>query len=94
MSKLLLKPQLRWPLDVQHLEHDGEQLVVLSDPQLVAAEPAVFPSSLLPIVSRFDGSRSVESIVEEGREFGITAELVLSLVEQLFRESRFYWMQI
>ena len=85
MSKLDSKPRLRWPLDVQHAEHGGEQIVILSDPQLVAPEPAVLPAALLPVISRFDGERSIEAIVEEGRSYGVTAELVVGLSEELER---------
>ena len=77
------KPRLRWPLDVNRFEHQGKQVVSLSDPHAVASEPIVLLEAILPVVSRFDGSRTVQSIVDEGQPYGMTAELVLGIANEL-----------
>ncbi len=76
-------PVLRWPLDIQHLESQGQKLVVLRDNQGVAQEPLVMPAALLAIVARFDGTRTLRSILEEGAEFGLTEELLFTIVSDL-----------
>lgn len=77
------KPLLRWPLDVQYIESQGQKLVVLRDNQGVAEEPLVMPAALLAIVSRFDGERSLGSILEEGEEFGLTETLLFTIASDL-----------
>ncbi len=79
------KPKLRWPLDIQQIEQGGERYVVLRDLERVAGEPALIPIALMPIISRFDGERSVADIVAEGSEFGVTVELVGYLLAELDR---------
>lgn len=78
-----LAPRLR-PLEVHKTQQDGRDGVVLQDP-LGLAPAAFVPEGLLPILARFDGSRSVAQIERDLRRRG--AELpegfVAGLVAQL-----------
>ena len=78
-----VKPKLRWPLDVQYIVQEGQDYAVLRDPLEVAAESALVPAPLMPIIARFDGTQSIETIVTEGEPYGVTSELVRSIIEQL-----------
>ncbi len=77
------KPRLRWTLDVQTVEHEGQLYVVLSDTQDIAPEMATIPHAFLPILGRLDGSTSLASILAEGSEYGLTEEILSSFIEQL-----------
>ena len=85
MHSLDDRPKLRWPLDVQPLSIEGQDCTLIRDNEGLSDSPAVIPSPLMPIVSRFDGRKSVRDIVEEGKAFGITAELVIQLADELER---------
>jgi len=83
LSQALSYPKLRWPLDIQRLKHEGQEVVVLRCQQGVAPQAAVFPVALLALLSRFDGTRSAEDIVAEGAPYGVTKELVAQLIDEL-----------
>lgn len=77
------KPRLRWPLNIEPVELKGENYIVIRDQHGLAPRPAVFPHALFPLVARFDGTRSIREIVDEGRAFGVTDELVEQVVATL-----------
>ncbi|MCC6221565.1 MAG: AmmeMemoRadiSam system protein B [Deltaproteobacteria bacterium] len=88
MTKKILanhKPKLRWPINIEYSEIEGQKAVVLSDKWGIASKPAAFPSSLLPVIARFDGENSIADIALQGRNYGITVELVTQLVEALYQ---------
>ncbi|MFN8392421.1 MAG: AmmeMemoRadiSam system protein B [Bdellovibrionota bacterium] len=76
-------PRLRWPLATEDFEHNGSQYLVLRDPQGVAEKPALIPIPLVPVISRFNGNTTLESIVNEAGSFGLTMEMALRLADDL-----------
>ena len=52
-------------------------------PRGIAPQPAIFPAVLLPILSRLDGTHSLEEIAREGSAYGVTLELLENLVKEL-----------
>ena len=78
-------PRLRWPLDIQQVGVQGQNFALLRDPLGVAADPAIVPLAVLPIISRFDGVQSIASIAKSGEEYGVTVELVAEIAAQLGR---------
>jgi len=80
------KPVLRWPLDVS--TGLDSKTYILRDQQGVALEAITVPSAAMAIISRFDGSKTISQIANDGSAFGITVEIVLNLAQEL--ERRFY----
>ena len=80
---LSLKPKLRWPLDIQYIEHEGNQYALFRDPLGAAPEPAIVPLVLLPIVGRFDGNTQLTAILEEAAPKGLSSELLHQIVRSL-----------
>ncbi|MCB0360407.1 MAG: hypothetical protein KDD44_12250, partial [Bdellovibrionales bacterium] len=79
------KPKLRWPLNVTHQTVDGRNVVILADPFDISPGPVALLREALPILARFDGTRSIREIAEEARSFGITEALLLDLARELDR---------
>ena len=52
-------------IDVRHIEQDGKDGVVLMDPLGIQSQQIFVPEGLLPIVGRFDGSRTIAEIENE-----------------------------
>ena len=77
------RPKLRWPLDTERTTHNGQQVLVLTDAERIAEYPAIIPMALVQIVARLDGETQLSRILLEFSEQGLTAELLLSLVDQL-----------
>lgn len=80
-------PKLRWPLDLQHIEHNGQRYTVFRDPLEIAVEPLVVLSVVLPIVSRFDGTLTISQIAQHGAVYGLTEQFV-SDVAELFSQAQ------
>lgn len=76
-------PKLRWPLVINPFTHQGRSFVSVEDPAGLLERPVVFPKHLVPILARFDGHHTVESIVKEGSAYGVTEELVRKFLEEL-----------
>ncbi len=75
-------PKLRWPLDVQRHQHQGEEFVVLSCPLGLSAEPAIFSAQLLPVIFSLDGS-DTNSIVDQFQSAGLTLAMLEKLIFRL-----------
>ncbi len=75
-------PKLRWPLDVQRHQHQGEEFVVLSCPLGLSVEPAIFSGKLLPVIFSLDGS-DTSSIVEQFQSAGLTLVMLEKLILRL-----------
>lgn len=85
-----IRPTLR-DLRVEHTQQDGRPGVALSDPYGIAKGPIFVPDGLLPIVGRFDGTKTVAEIQAEleaapGQE--LPSNLVAGLAAQ-FDEMKF-----
>jgi AmmeMemoRadiSam system protein B len=72
------------------VDHDGQRGVVLVDPLRLCDEQVLVPEALLPIVARFDGSKTVaeidaelESAVGRALPRGLVADLVRQLDDRL-----------
>jgi AmmeMemoRadiSam system protein B len=76
-------PQLRWPLQIEHTELEGKKYIVLRDDQGIAPKPAIIPLPLMPIISRFDGTQSLDTIVAEAAAYGLTLEIAAQLADEL-----------
>lgn len=77
------RPKLRWPLDTERTVHNGQQVLVLTDAERIAEYPAIIPMALVQIVARLDGETQLSRILLEFSEQGLTAELLLALIDQL-----------
>ena len=77
------RPQLRWPLDISPIDEAGKSQYLFRDPLGVASESLVIPGPLIPIISRFDGTRSIREIATDGAAHGVTLELVLAIAQTL-----------
>ena len=82
-------------LDTHEVDQGGQRGLVLIDPVGIASGQIFVPEALLPIVSRFDGTRTTDSIQEElARELGddvpdgFVAGLVRDLDEALVLHSK------
>jgi AmmeMemoRadiSam system protein B len=80
---VLDSPKLRWPLDVQRLAQDGNDLLLLRDQQGITPEPIVLPLIFAPILGKLDGEHSIENIVAECTSLGFSAGIVIQLVREL-----------
>lgn len=78
-----IKPRLLWPLEFERVLHDGQVQVILKDPRGVVPQQIAVAEDLLPIIVRFDGERTVQEIAEEGRQWGVTAQLVMAIAGKL-----------
>lgn len=76
-------PKLLWPLEMHRFVHEGQDVVSLRCPRGIAPSQAVFPAAMLPIMARFDGTRTLGEIVEEGASYGVTLDLLRQLVAEL-----------
>jgi len=77
------KPKLRWPLDVQNVEHEGRQYILLNDPQGITPEVISIHQGMVAVLARLDGENSLQSILDEGGPFGLTKEILLNFVARL-----------
>ncbi len=77
------KPKLRWPLDLQMIEHQGQKFVIIRDRGGIAEQPAVIPAPLMAIVSKFDGENSIDRIASEMAGHGVTPDFVSKLAAEL-----------
>ena len=80
-----MNPRLRPFLDLQPLAMDGERFLLLRDQTGVAANPIVLPLALVPLVSQFDGSHSLDELQDAWEEFGVTEDFLATLIEELDR---------
>lgn len=79
------RPALRH-LDVQPARQDGRDGVVLQDPLGISAHQVFVPNGLLPVLARFDGTRSIGEIEHDLRGEGgapLPPDLVAGLAQQL-----------
>ncbi|HQH27200.1 MAG TPA: AmmeMemoRadiSam system protein B, partial [Oligoflexia bacterium] len=76
-------PKLRWPLDVQNVNIQNISCLVLRDPFGLAERVAAVPAELGPLLSLFDGSRSIRSILVEHASWGLTETLLCGIVRGL-----------
>jgi len=76
-------PKLRWPLETEQVEHDGNTYLVLRDQYGIAEEPALIPAPCVPLVARFDGTNSIAGIAQEASHVGATEEFVIKLARDL-----------
>lgn len=95
------KPVLRWPLNIDYSQIDNQVVCVISDTSGLAERPVVIPRVFMPIVARFDGSRSIGDIANEGASVGLTISLVIEIAKLLDKFSfldsdrtRSMWQQI
>jgi AmmeMemoRadiSam system protein B len=83
-----VKPRLRSDLEILLAEADGEQLLLLRDPEIYAVEMAQFGVGVLPILQYFDGHHSLEDIraafASQGAGF-VALEQLKTLAEVLDR---------
>lgn len=77
------KPKLRWPLDLQPITHEGNKYILLRDRNSIAPGPAMVPQPFMPIVARFDGTRTLQEIAAEGAAWGVTIELLNAIAGEL-----------
>lgn len=78
------RPKLRWPLETESVDREGERFLLLRDP-LGVAEAASVPLAVVPIVSRFDGQTTLEEIAAAGASFGVSVELCMQVAHELER---------
>jgi AmmeMemoRadiSam system protein B len=76
-------PKLRWPLDIQAHEWESERVLVLRCPIGVVDQPLVLNAVVGPILGRLDGSRSIDSIVDEFSNQGLTRAVLDELLAVL-----------
>ena len=60
-----LKPRLRSDLEILVAEADGERLLLVRDPEVLAIDMTQFGIGVLPILQYFDGHHSLEDIRTE-----------------------------
>lgn len=77
------KPKLRWPLDLQPLEHQGERLVVIRDRSGISEQSAVVPAALMSIVSNFDGNQTLNQIANGLARYGVTLDMLRRIAADL-----------
>lgn len=86
------QPALR-QLEVQTVQHDGRRGIALSDPLGLIGDAVFLPETVLPIVGRFDGQRSIGDVERELRDArirvpdGFVADLVAQLDDLLLLHS-------
>lgn len=83
MNDALRYPKLRWPLDIRTERTQEQEVLLLSCPLGISRTPLALVSAVGPILARFDGSRSIEEILEQLSRYGITSQLLHELVTLL-----------
>ncbi|MCB0352622.1 MAG: AmmeMemoRadiSam system protein B [Bdellovibrionales bacterium] len=85
------RPKIRWPIEVNQHQHEGKPILVFRCPLGYSKKPLVLNGVVAPILSVFDGSKTIAEIAEQfrsaGASFEIIAELAKVLDENLFLES-------
>ena len=94
-------PTLRWPLNIEYAQINGEMVCVIKDPSGLCRQPVVVPNIIMPIIARFDGLHSICDIAKEGQSVGLTVAFVAEVAEFLDEfflldstHSRLKWEQI
>ncbi|MCB0328553.1 MAG: AmmeMemoRadiSam system protein B [Bdellovibrionales bacterium] len=81
-------PALREPIEIRVERHDGQAVLILHCPLGIKEQPLVLNPVIAPVLQRFDGKRSLETIQHELSGQGATTELILQ-VAQLLNDSLF-----
>ncbi|MFA6235016.1 MAG: AmmeMemoRadiSam system protein B [Bacteroidota bacterium] len=85
-------PALRQDLELLPIREDGEDLLLLRDPSGYSEEMLVFKPAAMALLHFFDGSRSVNDLLDEihsGTGVRIDGEQILGIVQSL---DRFYFL--
>jgi AmmeMemoRadiSam system protein B len=86
LPKHLHYPQVRQPLDIQLEKIEGEDLLILRCPLGLTQKPLLLKPFILPVLQRFTGNASINSIQEELQEQGATQEIILQIAQLLDEE--------
>jgi AmmeMemoRadiSam system protein B len=76
-------PKLRWPIDIRMEHLEGQQVLLLTCPLGISPQPLVLVPGVGPILSRFEGTLSIDEITEQFAPYGIKLELVRELASLL-----------
>ena len=88
MSNILKYPKLREPLDIRIEQAGGEQVLYINCPLGVSDGPLLLAPAVGPIISYFDGTKSISEITNNFSEFGVTEEFIAELVN-IFNNNHF-----
>jgi AmmeMemoRadiSam system protein B len=82
-DRSLQYPHLRWPIDLRLEKVQDQEILLVSCPLGISATPLGLIAAVAPIVSSFDGTRSIDEIQKGFASYGITVELIRELVRVL-----------
>lgn len=80
MSGQYQYPKLRWPIELRIEAVENQEILVVNCPLGITENPLLLISAVSPIISCFDGSTTVEQILDKFSGYGIKRELVDELI--------------
>jgi AmmeMemoRadiSam system protein B len=83
MDTTVIRPKLRWPIDMSMHTLDGQQVFVVQCPIGISSAPLCLLPGFAPIVVQLDGSRTSEDLVAQFAPQGLTPEIFTQLVQHL-----------
>jgi AmmeMemoRadiSam system protein B len=83
METHLLKPRLRWPIDIRPQSIDGQEVLVLLCPLGVAEQPLCLIKAVGPLLASLEGQASIEELSARFAPYGVRREMLQQLVSLL-----------
>lgn len=78
-------PRLADSLSLHPLEIEGKPYFHFTDMRHIASSPLIVPDPLMVVISRFDGSHSLEKILREFAPYGLEEQVLVQLFVDLER---------
>ena len=73
-------PKLRWPVDLEVQEIEGEHVLIIRDPLGISPSPLVLKAPIAPVIALFDGNNSAEAILQRFTPQGLTQSLLDEII--------------
>ena len=77
-------PKLRWPIQVQHEEIDGNRIIILTCPLGITEQPLGLHAAVAPILQHFQGTLPLTEILTRLAPAGCTQEILDQLITIVF----------
>ena len=83
MSGVLEYPKLRWPIEIRVEKFEKQEVIIILCPIGLSKTPLALIATVAPILQCFEGSLSVQQIVEKFAAQGLTEQIVRELIQLL-----------